>query len=137
MILRRYGATVSRVEPNFAAVAFNEVDFTRRSGFTMEWGEFRERYERTGEREISAEAEGHVKVEVESATLDLLAHRLAETERGLGPHEVLLVESQPGRDYPRLHERTETLVEHGRNVHHFYYHLHPPLRLGVYRRKAE
>ena len=135
MILRRYGATVSQVEPYFAAVAFNEVDFTRRPGFTMDWGEFHERYQRTSEREISAEAEGHVKVEVESATLDLLAHRLAEAERALAPGEVLLVESQPGRDYPRLHERTETLVEHGRNVLHFYYYLHPPLRLGVYRKR--
>jgi hypothetical protein len=135
MILRRYGATVSQVEPYFAAVAFNEVDFTRRPGFTMERGEFHERYRRTTEREIFAEANGRVKVEVESAVLDVLAHRLAEVERALAPDEVLLVESQPGRDYPRLHERTETLVEHGRNVHHFYYYIHPPLRVGVYRRR--
>ena len=135
MILRRYGATVSQVEPYFAAVAFNEVDFTRRPGFTMDWAEFHDRHQRTGVRELSAEAEGHVKVEVESATLDLLAHRVAEAERALAPGEVFLVESQPGRDYPRLHERTETLVEHGRNVLHFYYYLRPPLRLGVYRQR--
>ncbi len=133
MIVRRYGASVCEVEPEFAAVAFNEIGFVRRAGFTMEWEEFRERYERTSEREISAEAEGHVKIEVESATLDLLAHRLAAAERALAPGELLLVESQPGRDYPRLHEKTETLVEHGHSRLHFNYHVHPPLRLGVYR----
>ncbi len=136
MILRRYGATVAQVEPEFAAVAFNEIGFVRRGGFTAALEDFRDRYERTGEREISAEAEGHVKIEVESATLDLLAHRLAEAERGLAPGELLLLENELGRDYPRLHEKTETLVEHGRNRLHFYYSVHPPLRMGVWRPRA-
>ncbi len=137
MIVRRHGMTVDQVEPEFAAVAFNEIGFVRRGGFTLEWNEFQERYERIAERLLGAEAEGHVKLEVESATLDLLAHRLAEAVGALAPGELLMVENQSGHDYPRLHEKTETLVEHGRNRLHFFYHLDPPLRLGIYRPRGD
>lgn len=136
MIVRRYGATVVEVQPEFAPEAFNEIDFRRRTGFTMAWEDFQARYERTGEQALVSEAEGHVKIAVESATLDLLRHRLADAEGSLAPGEVLLLESQPGRDYPRLHEKTETLVEHGHNRLHFYYYLQPALRFGVYAPRA-
>ncbi len=136
MIVRRYGGTVVEVLPEFAPEAFNEIDFARRGGFTMDWQEFQARYERTGERALVAEAEGHVKIAVEASVLDLLGHRVAEAEHGLAPGELLLLESQAGRDYPRLHERTETLVEHGHNRLHFYYYVKPPLRFGVYAPRA-
>ena len=136
MIVRRFGATVGAVVADFHATAFHEMMFARRPGFAVTWAELEAAYERVGERLLSAESEGHVKLEAKEAVLDLLAHRLAHAERDLGPGEILLVESTPGHDYPRLHEQTETLVENGRNRLHFYYRIDPPLRLGVYRRRA-
>jgi hypothetical protein len=136
MIVRRFGATVGAVAADFHAAAFNEMPFARRPGFALAWAEFEAAYERVGERLLSAESEGHVKLEAKEALLDLLAHRLAQAERELEPAEILLVESQPGRDYPRTHEQTETLVENGRNRLHFYYRIEPPLKLGVYRKRV-
>ncbi len=136
MIVRRFGATVGAVVADFHATAFNEITFVRRPGFSLSWEEFEAAYERVGELLLEAESEGHVKLEAEEALLDLLAHRLAHAERGLAPDELLLVESRPGHDYPRTHEQTETLVEDDRNRLHFYYHIDPPLRLGVYRPRS-
>ena len=137
MIVRRFGGTVGAVAPDFHATAFNEITFVRRPGFSLPWEEFAATYERAGERALDSESEGHVKLEAEEALLDLLTHRIAEVERALGADELLLIESVPGLDYPRTHEHTETLVEEGRNRLHFYYHIDPPLRLGVYRRRGD
>ncbi len=137
MIVQRIGRAVGAVVPDFHATAFNELRFVRRSGFSLSWEEFAATYERTGGLALDAETEGHVQLEVEAALLEELARRIAEAERALGPDELLLIESLPGRDYPRTHEHTETIVEEGRNRFHFYYHIDPPLRLGVYRRRGE
>ncbi|HEX9108187.1 MAG TPA: hypothetical protein VF832_13185, partial [Longimicrobiales bacterium] len=133
MIVRRFGATVGAVVADFHATAFNEIAFARRPSFSLPREEFEAGWQRTGELLLGAESEGHVKLEAEEALLDLLAHRLAQAERDLPPDELLLIESQPGHDYPRTHEQTETLVENGRNRLHFHYHIDPPLKLGVYR----
>ncbi len=136
MIVRRFGPVVNAVDPAFEAAAFNEIMFTRKPGFAMPWPDFAERYERVGELAIASESEGHVAIEAEEALLDLLAHRLAEADSALGPGDVLLIESQLGHDYPRTHDRAETLVEHGANRLHFHFHIDPPLRLGVWHRRG-
>lgn len=136
MIVRRFGATVGSVEPSFRAEAFNEITFARRPGFSMDWAEFEEHYERIGEERVTSESEGHVKFHAEEALLDLLEHKIAQVERALQPDEVIMVESQPGPDYPRTHEHTEMLVEDGHNRLHFYYTIDPPLRLGIFRQRA-
>lgn len=135
MLLRRFGSTIAAVEPNFEPAAFNELTFIRRPGFQSTPAEFQESYERVGEVLLTSEAEGHVKIQAEAALLDLLAHKIHEAGRGLGEGEVLLIESTPGKDFPRARERTENLVEGDRNRLHFYYWFDPPLRLGVYRRR--
>ena len=137
MILRRFGGTVGAVAPEFHATAFNELQFLRRPGFSLSWEEFAATYERRGGLALEAETEGRVQVEVETALLDALQARIAEAERTLGPEEILLLESLPGRDYPRTHESTETVVDEGRNRLHFYYSIDPPLKLGIYRRRRE
>lgn len=137
MILRRFGGMVGAVAPDFHATAFNELQFVRRPGFSMAWDEFAASHERTGGLALDAETEGRVQIETETALLGALAERIAEAERGLGADELLLIESLPGHDYPRTHEHTETLVEEGRNRLHFYYHIDPPLRLGIYRRRRD
>ncbi len=136
MIVRRFGATVGAVAPDFHATSFNELQFVRRPGFSMSWDEFVAGYERTGGLALDSESEGHVQLEVETALLRALEERIAESERCLGADELLLVESRPGHDYPRTHEHTETFVEDGRNRLHFYYDIDPPLRLGIYRRRG-
>ncbi len=136
MIVRRFGASVGAVVADFHATAFNEISFMPRPGFSLAWEEFETGWQRVGELLLDSESEGHVKLEAEEALLDLLAHRLAHAERELGPDELLLLESRPGHDYPRTHEHTETLVEDGRNRLHFYYRIDPPLKLGVYRKRA-
>ncbi len=136
MIVRRFGATVGTVAPDFHATAFNEITFVRRPGLSLPWTDFAAEYERVGQLALESESEGHVKLEAEAALLELLARRLAEAEAALAPNELLLIESTPGHDYPRTHEHTETLVEGGHNRLHFYYNIDPPLRLGVYRRRA-
>ena len=137
MIVRRFGGTVGAVAPDFHATAFNELQFVRRPGLSLPWEEFEASFERTGGLALDSETEGRVKLEVETALLRLLEERIGEAERALRPDELLLVESRPGHDYPRTHEHTETLVEGGHNRLHFYYHIDPPLRLGVYRRRGE
>ncbi len=137
MIVRRFGGTVGAVAPDFHATAFNELQFLRRPGFSLPWAEFAATYERTGALALDAETEGRVQLEVETALLAELERRIAEAERDLGPDELLLIESLPGHDYPRTHEHTEAVVENGRNRLHFYYHIDPPLRLGIYRRRGE
>ncbi len=134
MIVRRFGGTVGAVAPDFHATSFNELQFVRRPGFSLSWEEFEAAYQRTGGVELDAETDGHVQLEAETALLAELERRIANVERRLGPDELLLVESRPGHDYPRTHEHTETIVEAGRNRLYFYYHIDPPLRLGVYRR---
>jgi hypothetical protein len=132
MILQRFGRTVSAVRPDFRATAFNEIGFSRGSGFTMEWEEFAERYRRVGEIGLTAESDGRVKLEAEMALLQQLGQRLAAVVAALAPGEVLLLESHPGHDYPRTHERTDSVHEHGDTHLQFHYHLDPPLRFGVF-----
>jgi hypothetical protein len=136
MLLRRFGTTIGAVEPNFEPAAFNELSFVRRPGFQMSTAEFQTEYERIDELALTSEAEAHVKIQAEAALLDLLAHHINEAVHARPEGEVLLIESMPGKDYPRIHERTENLVEGDRNRLHFYYWLEPALRLGVYRRKS-
>lgn len=136
MLLRRFGRTVDSVEPDFRATAFNEIDFRRRPGFSMEWEEFEAGYERVGEVALASESEGHVKLEAETELLEVLRRRLSDAIGALGPGEALLIESRPGHDYPRTHEHTDAVVIDGHNRLYFKYAIDPPLKLGVYRRKA-
>lgn len=135
MIVRRFGSTVESVEPHFDARALTEIGFRRTGGFSMAAEEFFERYGRGAERELAAETEGGVKDEVEQALLVSLRGQLDEAQAGLGDGEVLLVENESGKDYPKTRDRTRTTVVEGENRRHFTYTVDPPLRVAVYGKK--
>lgn len=138
MIVRRYGSTVQSVSPNFDPRAMTEIGFLRTSDLSIPTEEFLTRYERVGERALVATAEGDVKVEVEQAVLDGLLEQIQAALADLAPGQLLLVESEPGRDYPKTRDRTTTVVVGGiENRLHFTWTVDPPLRLGVYRLAGE
>ncbi len=138
MIVRRYGSTVQSVVPNFDSRAMTEIGFVRTTDLSIPAAEFAERYEQVEERALVATAEGDVKVEAEQALLDDLLEQIAELRAGLTEEMLILVESQPGRDYPKLRDQTTVRVVGGiENRLHFTWTVDPPLRLGVYRPKGE
>jgi hypothetical protein len=137
MIVRRLGSRVESVTPVFDSVAMNEIGFQRASGFAMTAAEFGEQYEQVEERALVATAEGDVKLEAEQALLDTLLADLTGLEAELGPEMLLMIESQPGRDYPKLRDRTRVEVVGGiENRLHFTWTVDPPLRVGIYRRRG-
>jgi len=137
MLVRRYGRVVQSVVPNFDSRAMNEIGFQRTQDLVLDVEEFERDYERVGEESLVATAEGDVKVDVEQAVLDSLLQQLGELQAGLGDGELLLVESQPGRDYPKMRDKTTVQVVGGiENRLHFTWTVDPPLRLGVYRRRG-
>lgn len=135
MIVRRYGTVVQSVVPNFDSRAMTEIGFQRTSDFSLPAEEFFERYEKVDERALDATAEGDVKDESEQALLATLRGRLEALEAEVGPGHVLLVESQPGQDYPKTRDRTEVRVVGYENRLYFYWSIDPPLRIGIYREK--
>jgi hypothetical protein len=135
MLLRRYGSTIQSVEPNFDARAITEIAFRRIPLSSLPLGEFEEQYERVRGVELSSNADGDVKDDVEQALLANLLDQLNAVLTGLAPAEVLMVESEAGRDYPKTRDKTRTKVIAGQNRFHFEWTVDPPLRLGVYRRR--
>lgn len=135
MIVRRFGSSVSSVEPQFNARAMTEIAFRRTGDFSMKADELDAEYERADERELTATAEGDVQSEVEQAVLASLEKQLGELDSEAGPDTLLLIESEPGRDYPKTRDRTRTVVVGPDNRLHFEYTIDPPLRLAVLRKR--
>lgn len=136
MLARRYGNKVRSVVPNFDPRAMNEIGFRRTDEWSLPIEEFESNYELVGERSLIAHSEGDVKLEAEAALLEDLLVQIDEVEEGLEEGMVLLVESEPGRDYPRLRDETTVRVVGGiENRLHFNWWVDPPLRLGLYRER--
>lgn len=136
MLLRRYGTRYQSVELNFDSNALNEVAFRRDHRVTHAADDFDEAYALVGEHALEAEADGSVHTEVETAALDDLEAQVMALLAGLGDGEVAVVESEPGVDYPKTRQDTRNVVVEGENRLHFTVHVSPPLRIGVYRRRA-
>ena len=136
MIVRRYGATIQQVSPNFDAHAMNEVGFLRGGGFSVARDEFEATWDRGQAHELTAEAAGDVQNQVEEAVLRTLRDELASLEASLADGEVLLVESEPGKDQPKTRSTQSTQVVGTENRLHFTYAIDPPLRVAVWRRRA-
>lgn len=136
MLARRYGVTVQAVEPNFDARAMNEIGFRRTGAWSIPTSELEADYERVRGIELTAAAEGDVQGEAEERMLASLEEQLRQHLAELGEGELLLVESEPGKDYPKTRERTTTQVIQGQNRLYFEWTIDPPLRLGVYRRRG-
>jgi len=136
MIVRRYGTTVQSVAPNFDSRAMTEIGFQRTNDLVMPAEEFLERYERVDGREVTASAEGDVKDEAEQALLASLLEQVRALEAEVGEGHVLMVENQPGQDYPKTRDRTTNVIVAGQNRLYFHWTVEPPLKLGIYRAKA-
>jgi hypothetical protein len=132
MILRKYGATVHSVVPHFDSRALNEISFQKDERVSMPWPEFAEKYQPVSRHELVARAEGDVQQEAEEKVLTELRHQLEGLEVRLQTGQVLFIESEPGKDYPKMREKQQTIVVGMVNRLHFERTVDPPLRVAVY-----
>ena len=135
MIVRRYGTSVQSVDPNFDSRAMNEIGFQKNNTWSLPWDEFQSKYERSATHELTCRAEGHVQDEAEVKVLRDLREKLRELDENLGSGEVLLIESEAGKDYPKTREKQRTVVVGHENKLHFERSIEPPLRVGIYKEK--
>jgi len=135
VILRKYGTKVQSVEPNFDSRAMNEVGFQRTEALVLNADEFDSKYERLNAVELTAHAEGSVQDETEKALLAALREQLEKIQSELGNGQVLLIENEQGKDYPKSREKQSVLVVEGENRLHFERRIEPPLRVAVYAEK--
>jgi hypothetical protein len=137
MLLRRYGTALHSVVPNFDPNALTEISFRRDRVFSISESDFQGGYERVREEGLAPEAEGMVQPEAESELLGRLEGELRTIEAGLAEGELLLIESEQGTDYPKVRDRKQGIVVEGENKLVFYWRVEPPLRIGIYRRRAQ
>ncbi len=133
MILRRYGTTIQSVETNFDSKAFTEIGFRRDHAYSAPADDFLARHERLSGHLLEAESEGDVQDEVESAMLQRLRDQLLKIDGDLAENEFVVVESEPGRDYPKTHTKQKNVVVDGENRLYFYSSVSPPLKVAVFR----
>ncbi len=133
MIFRRYGTTYQSVDIDFDAKALNEFTFRRNRERSMSAEEFDASYETLETVRLAEEANGPVQSETEQAMLDRVAARIEELRGALAEGQVLLVENEPGHDYPKPRQHTKNVVVEGENRLHFEYTMDPPLRVSVMR----
>lgn len=136
MLLRRYGNALHSVEPNFDSNALTEISFRRDRVFSIPDSEFGSDYEKVRDEELSPESEGMVQSEAETELLTRLESGLRAIEQGIGEGELILIESEQGTDYPKVRDRKQGIVVEGENKLVFYWRVEPPLRVGIYRRRA-
>lgn len=136
MILRRFGSRIHEVTPNFDARAMTEVSFLRGSALEDSAEEWLAAHERVEEHRLAATAEGDVQNEAEESLLEQLETQLRALADALQPGEALLVENEPGNNYPKTRMRQKTVVVDGANRLHFDAEVDPPLIVGRYRRRG-
>jgi hypothetical protein len=78
-------------------------------------------------------AEGAVQSETEAKVLELLRDEVEAARSRMPPGQLLVVENQPGIDWPKTRETRTEILEPMGNRFHFRWHVAPPLRLGRYR----
>ncbi len=136
MIVRRYGSTVQSVELNFDSRAMTEIGFRRDQAWSVPTDEFEAGWERVQGFELEARSEGDVQDQTEQALLDQLEVRMRELEAELGEGELLVIESEQGKDYPKTRHQTRTTVVEGENRLHFQGWVEPPLRVARFRKRG-
>jgi len=134
MIFKRYGASFESVDPNFQSTALTEIGFRKDGEQKISAVDFDVEYERVATHELDAEADGPVQDHTERLLLARLEERLLVLESNIDADEILVIENEQGRDYPKTRQRTKNVVVQGENKLHFHLHVAPPLRVGVYRR---
>jgi len=135
MILRRYGTSVHSVDLNFDAAALTEIGFRRNGELSLPAEEFEAEWEQVEEQAFAPTGEGRVQIETDRALLQELESGVRAMEESLDEGQVLFVESQQGKDYPKVSDTQKTIVEGHRNVLHFTAQVSPPLRMGRYRKR--
>ena len=133
MVFRKYGTSFQSVELNFDSKALNEVGFRRNHQRSIGVDAFRSEHELVETREIVAEAEGDVQDHTEQQLLDKLERAVDALSSSLGEEEVLVIENEQGRDYPKTKQKTSNVILDGENRLHFFYTVAPPLRIARYR----
>ena len=131
MIFRRYGGAVQSVDVDFDSKALTEIRF-RKNNEVAHAAEDVAKWRRLRGHELEGKAEGWVQDHVEQQLLDDLEAQLRAIEAALGPGELVVIESEPGTDYPKTVTQQKTVNVEGENKFHFTSTLRPPLRLGVY-----
>lgn len=134
MIARRYGKQLHSVEPDFSAVAMNEIAFRRDHDWSLDADDF-DGYERVDEHELVASGEGDIQSDVESALLQTLLADVRAIEAAAAEGDLVVVENEQ-TDYPKLRSTQRTIVVGFENRLHFTYTVAPPLRIGVYRKRV-
>lgn len=133
MIFRKYGESYHSVDTNFDSKALNEVAFRRNREASFPQEELATRYEPGEVHLLVAEAEGDVQDETEQAMLDQLLDRLRALVDALEPGAILVVENEPGHDYPKTRQKISNIVVEGVNRLWFHYTMEPPLRVAAHR----
>ena len=136
MILKRYGVMLHSVRPNFDSRAMTEIGFRRDRRLSVRVTDFDDIYEAMGTEELSADADGPVHDEAEQRLLRNLERELRRVEDSAGEEGVVVLESTAGEDYPKTRDRKQNVLRDGRNQFHFHWTIDPPLRVGVFRRRA-
>jgi hypothetical protein len=136
MILRRYGSSLQSVDLNFDSKALTEIGFRKNGAHAEPADDFATAWERVRGHELAATSEGSVQDEVERDLLKDLEGQIRKLEGELGADDVLVVESEQGTDYPKTRTQTRTVVVGGGNRLRFTTTVHPPLRVGIYRKRG-
>lgn len=136
MIFRRYGTAYHSVEPHFDSLALNEISFRRDRRESVPADDFVSSFDTVASHELIEEAEGDVQDHTEQALLAKLEARIQELMRDLAESEVLVVENEQGRDWPRTKQKTSNVMIDGENRLHFRYTVAPPMRMTVRRRRT-
>lgn len=134
MIYKRYGSSYQSVEPDFDSNAISEITFRRDRKDSIPAEEFESGYESVTEHELASTGEGDVQGEAEQRLLDDLLGKIREIGSELSEGEVMVVESEQGKDWPKTRQEQKNVIVEGQNRLYFYVRVEPPLRVGIYRK---
>ncbi len=136
MLYRKYGNSLHTVVPHFDHRALSEISYRRDRVASLPLTELEEAYEKVREAKIEGKTEGPVQSEAEAALTKQLESQVQSLLDGLQDDELLVVENVQGVDYPKLRDRKEGIIVEGENRLYFHWSVDPPIRLGLYRRRA-
>ena len=136
MLCREYGSSYQSVDIGFDARALNDIGFRRNRELSVPEAEFPDLYAKVDSVEVQTEADGPVRYETKQVLSDRLRAKVEELLARLPEGGVLVVENELGHDYPKTRQLTKNGIEDGENRLHFEYTMEPPLRLTLFRPRA-
>jgi hypothetical protein len=136
MLCREYGSSYQSVDIGFDARALNDIGFRRNRELSVPEAEFPDLYAKVDSVEVQTEADGPVQYETKQVLSDRLRAKVEELLARLPEGGVLVVENELGHDYPKTRQLTKNGIEDGENRLHFEYTMEPPLRLTLFRPRA-